>query len=66
MRSSAGGMRPFARERQVVRVEDAGGIGLAREQRAHGVALAADVIAVLADERCRTRGPRSPDRGTSP
>ena len=43
-------MRPFARERQMVRVEDAGRVGLAAEERADGVALAADVIAVLADE----------------
>ena len=43
-------MRPFAREHQVVRVDHAGRVRLAAKQRADGVALAADVVAVLADE----------------
>ena len=43
-------MRALAGERQMIRVEDAGRVRLAAQQRADGVALAADVIAVLADE----------------
>src|SRR5262249_47370457 len=42
--------RALARERQVVRVEDARRVDLSANERTSGVALAADVVAVLADE----------------
>ena len=40
----------FASECEMVRVDDAGRVGVAADQRADGVALAADVIAVLAGQ----------------
>ena len=50
-------MRPagwsLSSERQVVRIEDAGRIGFAAKKCADSITLAADVIAMLANERVK-------------
>ena len=57
--------RALACECQVIGVEDTGCIRLAAEQRADGVAFAADVIAVLADENIENADVKIPLRHES-
>ena len=60
-RRGVAGSEAFAREREAVAVDHARGVDRAGEQRLHRVALAADVIAVLADAARRGARPRRLD-----